>query len=409
MRSPFSDLPREIAVLSGVAFSVALGFGVVAPAIPLFARQFGVGLTAAGAVVSAFALMRLVSALGGGRLVDRLGERVVLATGIGIVAVSSLLAGLAQTYLQLLVLRGIGGVGSAMFTVSAVSLVLRVAPPDQRGGATGLYQGGFLVGGIAGPALGGVVTAGSARVPFFVYAGTLAVAGAIGLAFLAHTPLAEREHAQRASSGVSLRDALRTRPYRSALTVNFGTGWALFGVRSSLLPLFVVESLHRSAVWVGVGLVASSIGQALLLLPAGRLADRVGRRPAMLLGGTLTATATLVLALVPQVAAYVAALVLLGVGSAFLGVAPAAVVGDVARGRSGTVVAAFGMASDFGAVIGPIAAGLIVDASSYAVAWLVTAAILGVGVLMTATMPETRHVAAPTPVLEPEGEQLAEG
>ena len=48
-------LPSEVRALVGVAFMVALGFGLVAPAIPLFARQFGVGKTAAGAVISAFA------------------------------------------------------------------------------------------------------------------------------------------------------------------------------------------------------------------------------------------------------------------------------------------------------------------------------------------------------------------
>ena len=116
---PLRGLPPEVAVLAAVAFFVAAGFGIVAPAIPLFARSFGVSRTAAGAVVSAFALMRLSSALGVGRLVNRIGERIVLGTGIAIVAVSSALAGFASDYVQLLVLRGAGGIGSAMFSVSA--------------------------------------------------------------------------------------------------------------------------------------------------------------------------------------------------------------------------------------------------------------------------------------------------
>ena len=57
---------------------VALGFGLVAPALPLFAREFGVGKAAAGAVVSAFALMRLAMAPFVGRLVNGFGERVML-------------------------------------------------------------------------------------------------------------------------------------------------------------------------------------------------------------------------------------------------------------------------------------------------------------------------------------------
>ena len=78
---------------------VALGFGLVAPALPLFAREFGVGKAAAGAVVSAFALMRLVMAPFVGRLVNAFGERVLLAAGIGVVAVSSALAGLVPVLL----------------------------------------------------------------------------------------------------------------------------------------------------------------------------------------------------------------------------------------------------------------------------------------------------------------------
>src|SRR4029079_19444298 len=95
---------------------VALGFGLVAPALPLFAREFGVGKLAAGAVVSAFAFMRLAMAPFVGRLVNAFGERVMLATGIGVVAVSSLLAGFAQSYWQLLVLRGAGGIRSVHIT-----------------------------------------------------------------------------------------------------------------------------------------------------------------------------------------------------------------------------------------------------------------------------------------------------
>ena len=70
MRSERPDgLPREVRVLAVVAFVVALGFGIVAPAIPLFARDFGVGRTAVGLAVSAFAFFRFVSAFGGGSLV----------------------------------------------------------------------------------------------------------------------------------------------------------------------------------------------------------------------------------------------------------------------------------------------------------------------------------------------------
>lgn len=53
---------------------IALGFGVVAPALPQYARSFGVSVTAATAVVSSFAAFRLVFAPVAGALVQRLGS-----------------------------------------------------------------------------------------------------------------------------------------------------------------------------------------------------------------------------------------------------------------------------------------------------------------------------------------------
>ena len=391
----FAGLPREVAVLSAVAFSVAVGFGVVVPAIPVFAKSFDVGETAVGAVISAFAFARLVFALSSGKLVDRLGERVVLATGIGIVAVSSALAGLAQNYVQLLLLRGIGGIGSAMFTVSAVSLLLRVVAADQRGRATGLWQSGFLLGAIAGPGIGGPLTAISLRAPFFVYAGTLAVAGAIGMAFLTKAHLREKPaEGAPAPDRVQVRDALRVSGYRAALAANLGTGWALFGVRSSLIPLFVVEGLGRSATWIGVGLFVSAAAQGILLLPVGRFVDRTGRRPAMILGGSL-ASLSMVLLTVESLPVYVGAMTLFGVAAAFLSVAPSAAVGDVAAGSGGTVIAGFQMSSDLGAVAGPLVAGWLAEHYSFGAAFAVTAAVLAVGVVLALVSQETRQRAQP--------------
>ncbi|MDR1799410.1 MAG: hypothetical protein LBR19_05960, partial [Bifidobacteriaceae bacterium] len=65
-------MPRNVWVLSGISLSVAIGFGVVAPVLPMFAASFGVNELAAGAVISAFALMRLVFAPAVGWLDDRL-------------------------------------------------------------------------------------------------------------------------------------------------------------------------------------------------------------------------------------------------------------------------------------------------------------------------------------------------
>jgi DHA1 family multidrug resistance protein-like MFS transporter len=394
----FGDLPGEVAVLAAVAFSVAVGFGIVAPVIPVFARHFGVGRAEVGAVLSAFAFMRLASALGVGRLVDAIGERVVLATGIGIVAVSSALAGFAHSYLQLLLLRGAGGIGSAMFSVSAMGLLLRVVGPTQRGRSVGLFQGGFLLGGISGPAIGGPLAAWSIRAPFFVYAGTLVVAGTVAMVGLRRAALARKPEAT--SDGArpgrtSLADALRQRTYRAALVANLADSWAAMGVRNTLVPLFVLESLHRGTGWVGVGFTIVAATNAATLIPAGRLVDRRGRRPIIVAGCLLSASSMALLALSPTIIGYVFAMLIFGVGSGLLDVAPAAVVGDVAGKGGGTVVAAFQMAGDSGSVSGPVVAGWVADTWSYGTAFWVTTGVLVGAATLAARSPDaklTEHV-----------------
>lgn len=393
LRNPFGSLPPEVAVLTAVAFSVALGFGIVAPAIPLFAKNFGVSNFAAGAVISVFALVRFVSAPVAGRLVNRLGERVVLATGIGIVGVSSMLAGFSGSYPQLLVLRGIGGFGSAMFTVSSFALLLRVVAPNQRGRAAGTYQTGFLLGAIAGPAFGGPLTAWSLRAPFFVYATTLLAAGSVATVFLARTAL--REHEVVAGTAdqapTPLGTALRSSAYRAAVANNFAVGWAVFGVRSSLVPLFVVEGLRLGPSWTGAGLALSAVVQAIVLIPAGRLVDERGRRPFLRAGAAFGLAAGVAMAMAGGAPLFLLGMALYGTGSAMLGVSSAAIVGDVIGGRGGTPVATFQMASDAGAFLGPLVAGALADAASFEVAFLASAAISGLAFATTLVMPETQR------------------
>jgi MFS family permease len=389
-----ADLPREVAVLATIAFFVALGFGILIPSLPIFASTFGVNAFQAGMVISVFALVRFVTSPLSGSLVNRLGERIVLSSGLLIVALSSLVAGFSQSYLQLLLLRG-----------SAMALLLRVTTSQQRGRASSAFQGGFLFGGVAGPAVGGLVVAWSIRAPFFVYAATLLVATAVSLVFLSRVRLHDREEqvsAGRASKREELRAALKDKAYQAALGSNLITGFVIFGLRSSIVPLFVVEGLQRGASLSGIGFLVAAAAQAIFLLPAGRMADLRGRRPALLFGTISSAFGMALLAFsdlatnilgtagLAGVVLFLVAMAVQGFGGAFMGSAPAALVGDIMGGRKGgVVIATFQMMSDVGAIVGPLIAGVLVDAFDFDWAFAAGAALALIPIFLVFRMRET--------------------
>jgi MFS family permease len=397
-------LPRDVIVLGLIAFCVAVGFGVLIPVLPVFARSFGVDNFAVGAVVSVFALMRLASSPVCGRLITRFGERAVLSTGIFIVAVSSGVAGISQTYVQLLVLRGIGGLGSAMFTVSATTLLLGSAGQEMRGRAVGFFQGGFLIGGMAGPAVGGILAAISITAPFFFYAGTLAVAGTVGLVLL--RPKGGQVASSADTTVVPLRQVIRDPRYQAACVTNFAQGWTSFGVRTTLVPILVIEVLHRPASWTGVAFACAAVAQTLAVGPAGKFVDTIGRRPAMVGGGLLAGASILAVPFAPSIWYLIAALCLYGIAAAFLGTAPAAAVGDAAGGRGGTAVAIFSMCSDVGAIIGPLVAGLLADYISYQAAFAIGALLIIGAAVNSLRMP--RRLAGPNTKERADEPQAAE-
>jgi MFS family permease len=394
-------LPGEVWVLVAANFVIAAGFGLVAPALPTFARSFHVSVTAAAVVVSAFAVARLVFAPASGRLVTALGERRIYLTGISIVAVTTGACAFAANYWQLLIFRSVGGFGSTMFTVSAIALLIRVTPAPLRGRASGLWGTGFLLGNVAGPLLGGGLLTISLRAPFLVYAGMLFVAVAIVWWFLRRSPLATpvTDDAPK----ITLRSALHHRAYTAALASNFANGWAVFGVRVSLVPLFVEEVLHRDGAFAGTALAVFAAGNVLMLIVSGRLADTVGRKPLVLAGLLVAGGGTIWVGFTGSVPLFLVATLISGIGSGLLTPPQQATVADVIgqKGRGGPVLAAFQMSADIGAVIGPVAAGALADHLSYTAAFAVTGALTFVAALVwlpaPETLPRTAATAHPTP------------
>ena len=388
--NPFAEFPREVGVLVFASFFVAVGFGVIAPTIPLFAKSFGVNNAQVGSIISAFALARFASGLIAGKLVDKFGERLVYTVGIAFVAISSFAAALAQSYEQLLIFRSAGGLGSSMFSVAAGSIILRAVKDDQRARAQSLYNGSFLVGMMAGPVIGGFLTAISLRAPLLVYSGLLVVASAAGGFLLRNSVLAARPTEKSTAIKTSMRDALAMKPYVIALIISFTTAWVIFGMSRSVLPLFMVEDMKSSASFIGIGFTISAVVQGLFLLRAGRFSDERGRKFSAISGLTFLGVSVVLLVVTFHPWIFLLSMFIGAFGSAFLSTTPSAIVGDVLKGKGGQVIALYQMSGDAGAMVAPVILGFIADHYGFRSTFAISATLVAVVIVVATKLPETR-------------------
>jgi MFS transporter, DHA1 family, tetracycline resistance protein len=380
-----TPLPVDVRVLAGAGFVVAVGYGIVTPALPEFARSFDVGVTAASAIVSAFALCRVVFAPMSGRLVLRLGELTVLRIGLAVVALSSAACAVASGYGELLAYRAAGGIGSTMFSVSSASLLIKRSPPAMRGRAAAAWATGWLLGGIAGPVLGGVLMAMSMKAPFLIYAALLVlVAVSVGGALPAGETSSVDPEADN-SSPLRFRDALHIPTFRACVSSNFLDGWIVYGIRIALVPLFIVDVLGGTSTWSGVALTVFAAGAAATLMVGGSLADRWGRKQSVLFGSLVVVVAMASLGLSGSPAQAAVWCALSGAGMGLLTPPVDAAVADVVtaggEGGGGRALAGFQMVGDLGAIVGPVLAGLTVELAGYPFAFGLTALIAAASLL----------------------------
>ena len=383
-------LPSEVWVLIFCNAIVALGYGVVAPVLPQYARNFGVSISAATFVITAFALMRLVGAPPAGLLVQRLGERRVYVSGLLIVALSTGACAFAQTYWQLLAFRSLGGLGSAMFTVSSLGLMIRISPANARGRVSGMFTSAFLVGSVGGPVLGSLTVGLGLSMPFVIYGVALLIAAGVVLVVLRTSSLAAPD--EQTEAALSVRAALRNPAYRAALASNFATGWSAFGLRVALVPLFVVEVLHRGAGIAGLALATFAIGNVSVVIVSGYLSDRVGRRIPLLIGLPVAAVTTVLVGFTTSLPLFLAAAYVTGAATGIFISPQQAAVADIvgSKARGGTAVATFQMTSDFGAILGSLAVGQIAQHLPYGSAFAFSGAILLAAAVFWIFAPETR-------------------
>lgn len=161
--SGMSEAPSHRQVL--VAFSglllamllAALDSTIVSTALPTIVGQLG-GLEHLAWVVTAYLLAQTVVTPVYGKLGDLYGRRIVMQSAIVVFLVGSALCGFSRNMTQLVLFRGLQGLGGGGLIVTTMAIVGDLVAPRERGRYQGLFGAVFGLASIAGPLLGGFFT-----------------------------------------------------------------------------------------------------------------------------------------------------------------------------------------------------------------------------------------------------------
>jgi len=390
LREILADPALRVIML--VVFVIMLGFGIIAPVLPLFARSFGVGYGAAGLLISSFAFTRLGFDLFAGPLVDRWGEQRASISALLFVAVSSFLTGIAPNFTLALIFRAAGGAGSSLLFAALYSYLLKVVPRERMARAAGLFYGAFNVGIIAGSPLGGVIAGQfGLRAPLYFYAGILVVSAGMYRRFV---PDPAREHedpsAEKTTSRTRISLLLRDGSFWRVAFANLAYLWMVIAVYDTLGPLFARDHLHMSPTLIGAVFAVALATEMLVLYPSGAIADRIGRKPVATVTFAWLVVTCSILGFTQSILVYFLLFAALGTATGSSGIIPTAMLADLAPDEgSGTAVGIFRFAGDLGMTLGPFVAGLTANVFGFKAAFMTAVAPAFLVLLMVSRMPET--------------------
>lgn len=172
----------------------ALDQTIVGTALPTIVGELG-GINHYSWVVTAYLLASTASTPLYGKMADLFGRRPVFLFSIGTFLVGSLLAGLSQDMTQLIVTRGIQGLGAGGLMTLAFTIISDVVPPRERGRYQGLFGAVFGISSVAGPLVGGYFAETDWRWIFYINVPLAILAILVCSRVMRLVPFTRREHA----------------------------------------------------------------------------------------------------------------------------------------------------------------------------------------------------------------------
>ena len=339
-------------------FSYMLGFGIVAPLLPLYAENLGATGVWIGIIFASFSISSAIVMPIAGRLSDRLGRKPFLSIGLFAYSIISLGYIWANDVSQLALVRLIHGVASGVLTPVAQAYVGDISPEGEEGTWMGYYNAALFGGFGFGPLMGGALTDRfGMNIAFSTMGGLNMLAFLLVILFLPevkqrkmaaglHTPLREMS-----TSGI----VKGIFSFRLTFSLGRGTFTAFF-------PIFAGIYLGLSPTLVGTLLAVDVLLTSLPQVYSGSIADRFNRRALVIIGGLINIAN---LALIPLGSNF---WWLLGIcalgglsGAIIMPSISALTVGEGRRFGMGSTMAILAMAFSIGMAIGPLLSGVIAD------------------------------------------------
>jgi EmrB/QacA subfamily drug resistance transporter len=373
-------------LLAMTQFVIVIDASIVNVALPSIGRHLHFSSTDLSWVVNAYTLTFGGFLLLGGRLADLLGRRRMFMLGLVLFSVASFAGGIAQSEGWLLVARAVQGLGAAIVSPAALSIITTTfAEGAERNRALGIWGAVAGAGGAAGVLLGGILTSGLSwrwvlfvNVPIGLVAAAVAprtlhesrsedgattfdLPGAVtvtaGLSLLVYAVVdavnagwGSTETLLRLAGAVVLLVAFviieqrqrhplvpfsifRLRTLRGANVVGLLVGMSLFSM-FFFISLYLQDVLHYSPIKTGISYLPLAVGIILSAGAASQLVTRVGFKPTLIAGLLLIAGGLIWFSRVPAYGGSYAADILgpsllaaVGLGFAFVSVTIAAVTG----------------------------------------------------------------------------------
>jgi len=279
------------------AMTLAVGTGIVVPALPVYAKSFGVSFEVASLVIIVHQLGVTLSSFPIGLLLDRVGRRKVLLTGPFLLAISSVLVTIAQSFPELLIYRFIGGVGQQMWHLGRLAMIADTGADRERGRQITTMSAMQNAGRLFSPAIGGVLAGfWDIRAPFIAHAILSLIAIIPSFKLVQETAPHLRRGAVRKQVGTQEREESGFRALFTYQVIIFFVAQLFAGMTrgpifSGQLNFYGAYVYNLAPQTIGILATIVTAIHIPLTLCSGYIMDRFGRKATLVPGFSLLAVA----------------------------------------------------------------------------------------------------------------------